>query len=131
MIALLKHAYRVVHSSVRELTKPRSPKWREAEKVHLAQYSSCAACGGNTRLQVHHEKPFHLDPQLELDPKNLVTLCMGPFECHLRIGHGDFFKAYNPNVRADAQTVLLEPARRNEIEAKAKTARLLTDGGAS
>jgi 5-methylcytosine-specific restriction endonuclease McrA len=47
-------------------------------------------------VQVHHKKPFHLHPELELDPANLVTLCMtSSNECHLRIGHSGDFKAYN------------------------------------
>ena len=27
---------------------------------------SCQWCGGTTHLEVHHIKPFHLDPELEL-----------------------------------------------------------------
>ena len=124
MLATLTHAYRVVYSSVREAITKRSGKWKVIERLHLDQHPNCAACGGSIRIQVHHEKPFHLDPPLELDLKNLITLCMGPFECHLRIGHGDNFKAYNPHVVADSKAVLEMPAKRAEIEVKAKETRL-------
>ncbi len=75
-------------------------------------------------MNVHHMKPFHLDPPLELDPTNLISLCMGKFECHIRIGHGDDFKAYNPSVQVDAALCLRNPGSRADIEAKAKAKRL-------
>ena len=52
---------------------------------------------------MHHVKPFHLDPALELDPGNLIALCMKRDSwCHLYLGHGDDFRAYNAKVRDDA-----------------------------
>lgn len=59
--------------------------------------------------------PFNLDPSLELDPSNLITLCMGEKECHLHIGHGGSFKQYCPEVRKYAATVLAHPERFQEI----------------
>jgi 5-methylcytosine-specific restriction endonuclease McrA len=57
-------------------------------------------------LNVHHKKPFHLFPQLELEPTNLITLCMeSGKDCHIKLGHGDNFKAYNPNVEEDVNAV--------------------------
>jgi hypothetical protein len=61
---------------------------------------------------------------LELDKGNLIGLCMGEFECHIRIGHGDDFKAFNPDVRLDAETVRLKPSDRSKVEALAKAKRL-------
>jgi 5-methylcytosine-specific restriction enzyme A len=137
IFAPLIHGARVLHGQLREQAKrgsklaqivtgepPRSDKWPKVEHAHLALHPICAACGGALRLNVHHMKPFHLDPALELDPTNLITLCMGEFECHIRIGHGDDFKAYNPGVQLDAAAVLKNPGQRSEIEAKAKAARL-------
>jgi hypothetical protein len=43
-----------------------------------------------------------LAPHLELDIENLVTLCMGDYDCHLKLGHGGSFRCYNPRVREDA-----------------------------
>jgi len=133
----LKHAFRVLHNHLRERAKrgsviaqkitgepPRSDKWPKVEKEHLAIQPKCAACNGSQRLNVHHKQPFHLHPELELDQNNLITLCMGTMECHIRIGHGDDFKMYNPNVVADSADVLAHPEKRAEIEAKARAGRL-------
>jgi hypothetical protein len=55
-------------------------------------------------LQVHHIKPFHLHPNLELDPRNLITLCELPGrDHHLLIGHLDEWESYNVNVRDGAK----------------------------
>ena len=106
---------------------PRSGKRRTVEKEHLERQPQCAACDSTKHLNVHHIESFVLHPQLELDPNNLITLCMGKFECHIRIGHGGSFDhgGYNPNVVMDAATVLKAPALRAEIEAKAKAARVV------
>jgi len=71
-------------------------------------------------------KPFHLHPELELDPTNLITLCMQPGqECHLYVGHGDSWKAYNPDVKQDAATTLADSTKREEIIVEAKKKRLV------
>jgi hypothetical protein len=72
-------------------------------------------------LQVHHILPFHLNPQLELDPSNLITLCMGKLECHLIIGHGGDYKDYNPSVVKHAELCRLKPLERKVIESMAKS----------
>ena len=108
--------------------KARSSKWPGVEHTHLKNHPTCEACGGNVHLNVHHRKPFHLFPELELEPTNLITLCMEEGkDCHIKLGHGDNFKAYNPNVDEDVAAVkvnfslpLLE-----EYATKAKKARLL------
>ena len=55
-------------------------------------------------LNVHHVKPFHLFPDLELDAGNLITLCeRGAFSCHWIVGHGGRdWRDYNPTCVADA-----------------------------
>jgi 5-methylcytosine-specific restriction protein A len=103
MIGRIVHAARVVQNAVREKLKARSGKWPEVQKAHLAVQPKCAACGGDNGINVHHIQPFHIHPELELDPTNLITLCMGyPWECHLMVGHGGSFKARNPDVVKDA-----------------------------
>jgi hypothetical protein len=120
---MIKKILRHLHGLFREhIQKPltRSPHWSATRKAFLKTNATCAACNGTTKLNVHHKEPFHLDPALELDPKNLITLCMGSLECHLLIGHGDDFKAYNPNVAEDAATVLRDASQRDAIILKAK-----------
>src|ERR1700690_3213546 len=95
----------------------RSPHWREVAKLHLACHPRCACCKPNARqkanLQVHHIFPFHYcvalgRPDLELDDRNLITLCGDGGECpgenhHLWIGHLDNFQSSNLLVVRDAE----------------------------
>lgn len=88
--------------------KMRSPKWSAVRKHHLLTHNYCAACGNQENLEVHHIKPFHLHPELELEESNLITLCecKDGRECHLRIGHlGDWHK-FNVNVIEDSKESL-------------------------
>jgi 5-methylcytosine-specific restriction endonuclease McrA len=81
----------------------RSSGWPRVEKEHLILQPVCAGCGSKKCLQVHHKKPFHLHPELELEQSNLITLCEnGVANCHLNVGHLGDWKAYNPSVLADA-----------------------------
>jgi hypothetical protein len=81
----------------------RSPQWHSVEKWHLKREPECQWCGATERLQVHHIAPFHLDPELELDPKNLITLCEegGYVNCHLLHGHNGDWKSFNDKVREE------------------------------
>lgn len=123
---MLGHLLRVAHSHLREAVKraTRSPEWSAVERAFRARHPTCAACGGTAHLQVHHVDPFHLFPARELILSNLITLCMGPEECHLRIGHGGNWTAYNPRVREDAATLLEERARIASLVARIKERRL-------
>jgi 5-methylcytosine-specific restriction protein A len=70
------------------ITAARSPHWSTVRKRHLEKFPTCAVCGGNVKLQVHHRHPFHLHPELELEESNLITLCEAPGRnCHLIFGH--------------------------------------------
>jgi len=123
------HWFNLVHSNLRESAKrgnfwaqlatgeaPRSGKWATVEKEHLAVQPTCMACGGTKHLQVHHIKPFALHPEKELDPDNLITLCMDVFECHFRIGHGQNWHYFNPRVVSDAEDILAHPSLRKARE---------------
>ncbi len=83
----------------------RSPQWSRVEKEHLMREPACVACGYRGHgLQVHHVKPFHLHPNLELDPRNLITLCeVKGRDHHLLLGHLDELESYNVNVREDVK----------------------------
>lgn len=89
----------------------RSPMWGRVRADHLDEFPTCAACGRRRRLEVHHVKPFHLFPALELEPSNLLTLCEDEvISCHLLVGHAGAWTAWNPHARADA-ALLLERRR--------------------
>lgn len=83
--------------------KPRSSKWPKVRADHLLKQSKCQACGETDNLQVHHIKPFHKFPELELDENNLITLCEGKTRnCHFTFGHFYDWHCYNPDVKKDA-----------------------------
>jgi anaerobic ribonucleoside-triphosphate reductase len=105
-MGILKHALNLAKAKFRDQITggKRSSKWPKVKDEHLKQFPKCAACGETRKLNVHHKKPFHLHPDLELNPDNLITLCMQN-DCHILIGHGDDFKAYNPDVVTDAGSV--------------------------
>lgn len=87
------------------LSSKRSGKWPGVRKTHLETQPACAVCGGTAKVEVHHKKPFHLHPDLELDPANLITLCeanKGGVNCHLLFGHLGNFKSLNEQVEPDS-----------------------------
>src|SRR5574343_64887 len=86
----------------------RSGAWPRVRREHLDHQPACVACDSRESLNVHHIKPYHDSPELELDPDNLVTLCR---RHHFYLGHDpdgpkgpavpDWHKA-NPDVLRDA-----------------------------
>ena len=90
----------------------RSPEWSRVAHEHLSHQPGCMVCGHKGQgLQVHHVKPFHLHPELELDPNNLITLCeIRGRDHHLLIGHLDDWESYNPAVRTDVKRYHKESA---------------------
>ncbi len=102
-----KTDHRIDHGErvARQHGTARSPEWPRVAHEHLAIEPGCAVCGHRGQgLQVHHIKPFHLHPGLELDPNNLITLCEIPGrDHHLLIGHLDDWDSYNVRVRPDSQ----------------------------
>lgn len=111
----------------------RSPEWPKVEKAHLDKQPRCVCCkpGTNTGagLQVHHIFPFHYciklgRPDLELDDRNLITLCESeenkPGENHhLLVGHLDDFASSNLNVTRDADKTFYGMTKA-QIEANAE-----------
>jgi hypothetical protein len=84
----------------------RSPEWPRVERDHRQLEPVCMACGSTDNLQVHHVLPFHFcillgRPELELDQRNLITLCQGQNNHHLLLGHLDDWQSYNQAVRSD------------------------------
>lgn len=83
----------------------RSGKWRKLRKEYLKRNPSCAACGGTTKLEVHHLVPVSMDRSLELVESNLLVLCESRSHgilCHLAIGHRGNYRKHNPTAREDA-----------------------------
>ena len=86
------------------ITASRSPKWAGVRDAFLKLHPICEVCEGNENLNVHHIKPFHLHPELELEPTNLITLCeceKHGINCHLLIGHLGNFHNINVHILED------------------------------
>jgi hypothetical protein len=95
----------------------RSPEWARVARAHLLALPQCVCCGPlwrpATAVQVHHIFPVHViravgRPDLELDCRNLITLCtnLAAFpgqDHHLVVGHLDDFECTNPTSRSDAE----------------------------
>lgn len=79
----------------------RSSEWNQVRKENIRTY--CELCekkrGFLQPLEVHHIKPFHLYPALELEPSNLITVCR---HCHLYFAHLGSFKSFNIDIKKDA-----------------------------
>lgn len=84
----------------------RHSRWPRVRAAFIADNPCCAACPPESvadRLEVHHIVPFHIchlidRPELELDPRNLVTLCGTGDDHHLLLGHLDDFSSMNPDL---------------------------------
>jgi hypothetical protein len=77
----------------------RNSNWAYVRQRHLKRQPNCQWCYKTNSLIVHHIKPFHLYPELELVDANLVTLCN---PCHITFGHlGNFRLGYNSLIAQD------------------------------
>ncbi len=98
----------------------RSPEWPRVRAAHLLKEPTCRICGGTKKLTVHHIQPFHLNPSLELDDTNLITLCEGAGATgnhHLTFGHFDNFRTkWNPNIRVEAPEWLKRLSAKDESQ---------------
>lgn len=81
----------------------RSSLWGSIRKEFLLKNNKCAACGRKKDLEVHHIIPVHINPSLELDQDNLITLCAS--SCHILFGHLMDFKSWNPDVVKDCSDI--------------------------
>ena len=120
---MLKALFTAFNDGLNGILKKRSSEWPKVEKEFREKHSICEACGSSKNLNVHHKKPFHLYPQLELEPSNLITLCMDK-ECHLKLGHGGDWKAYNPHVVEDVEKVKKDINQLTEAAEHAEKSRL-------
>ena len=96
----------------------RSPHWPAVEKAFAAAHTTCLFGPHKdfpkAKNQIHHTKvPFHLAilcgrGDLELDFRNLSALCQNEqgfasADCHIKWGHLESFRSWNPNLFEDAK----------------------------
>jgi len=87
------------------LDHARSSKWAKVREQFLKENPACAVCGSTKKLEAHHIIPFHLCPERELDPTNLIPLCESKrygINCHLLFGHLGCYTSFNETVVSDA-----------------------------
>jgi hypothetical protein len=95
----------------------RSGMWKTIEKNYKKTYPNCACCGLSepiVPIQVHHIIPVHFAvllgrPDLELDFRNLISLCESTADLHCEnhhnlLGHLHDFGSFNPRVTTDVVT---------------------------
>lgn len=78
----------------------RSSQWEIVRSEFIKKNPICSICGSRKDLNVHHIQPFHIIPTLELDPKNLITLC---HPHHLYFAHFGNWKLWNVSIVEDAK----------------------------
>jgi len=112
----------------------RSPDWDKVRKAYLEVHGACVVCGQKGELNVHHMHPFHYvvacgRPDLELDPRNFITLCVPHEEQHhILLGHLDDYESYNPQVVAfasrfkgkDSAVIRADPHFKSALASKPK-----------
>ena len=127
---------------------PRSPHWHLVEKEFIANNPKCSAClpsSSNYGINVHHIHPYHIcillgRPDLELDTRNLITLCSTEegktsYHHHIVLGHLDDFQLNNDNVIEDitryqgieGKALLQESDFKQRIDARPKPFSQWTD----
>jgi 5-methylcytosine-specific restriction enzyme A len=111
---------RLVFGESRPGDSKRSARWPALRREWLKDEPRCRACGSSKHLNVHHKRPFHLFPELELDRGNLVTLCETPsWNCHFKVGHGgkswsDYVEGVEESAARLAEAVASLKVRRGE-----------------
>jgi len=94
---------------------PRDLKWNKFRIEFIKKNPFCSICKGKTSLQVHHIKPFHIWPELELDINNLIVLCEEKgLNCHLRFGHLNDWVSYNPLIQKLVYFYNNKPSGKND-----------------
>ena len=111
---ILVHLHRIldrVRGKIPHGAKARSSLWYGVAKAFRARpgNNECACCPHKTTLNVHHIRPYHLHPELELEPTNFITLCR---VCHLLLGHLDNWHSFNVGVQKDAAGIAHKIATR-------------------
>lgn len=74
----------------------RSPKWPAVLAAFLKANPLCLGCGRRADT-AHHETPVGVDASRELDPANLIPVCV---PCHFVAAHCGSWNTYDPNPRA-------------------------------
>lgn len=92
----------------------RHKDWNDKRIEKVRKTPFCEFCKGVKLLQVHHKKPFHLWPELEMEDDNLCVLCEAN-RCHVMAGHLGNYKSYNPLINQLLKLVVDKPFDKNDL----------------
>jgi len=91
----------------------RCTDWQTFESEYLSKHPVCQCCKSIVGLKIHHIIPLQYclsleRPDLELDERNLITLCSYSkgklcYDHHLLLGHLNDYNSFNINVIKDAK----------------------------
>lgn len=99
-----KKVTRFNFSETKVILAARSSKWHKVRNDFIKIHNSCAVCGSEENLIVHHIVPVHVDKNRELDETNLMTLCQNKtMNCHFIFGHLLNWTKSNPHVVEDSK----------------------------
>lgn len=77
--------------------RTRSPKWPAFLKAFLGKNPQCRGCGRKA-VTGHHDVPFHVRPELELDEANILPVCL---PCHFVLCHSGDWRLWVKTARED------------------------------
>ncbi len=108
---LSKDSFAIEEGAPREIEVfcSRSGAWEKLRNDIVKKHPWCMICGKNKSLQLHHIRPFHLYPELELTEDNLRVLCQS---CHLVWGHLGDWKSFNLDLDKDIVKINNRPYTR-------------------
>lgn len=99
-----KKVTRFNFSEAKVIFAARSSRWHKVRNDFLKLHNTCAVCGSEKNLVVHHIVPVHIDKSRELDETNLMPLCQNKtMNCHFIFGHLLNWTKSNPNVVEDSR----------------------------
>lgn len=85
--------------------RPRNPAWDRESRAWLKDHP-CAVTGATECVAVHHIRPVHLFPELEMDPANWIVLrAVDHKDWHFYLGHFGNWSNWNPDVAQDAARI--------------------------
>lgn len=96
--------------SLRLFGSKRDPRWAQFRREIIFQRGyKCEATGKTENIELHHCKPFHKYPELELDPDNVILLERG---VHFDIAHLCSWRSWNKDIKEDARKLREKIANR-------------------
>jgi hypothetical protein len=94
--------------------KDRSSQWTKVRDEYIKANPDCECCTRKAET-VHHKRPYHLFPDLELDKSNLMSVCD---HCHLVLLHAGDFRLWMdmPDLEAARHRNIVKLAKKRSVK---------------